>query len=74
MGGVDEIVFFAEGEGGLGGGFSGAGNEVQLCAVDLDLAELGIGGGVGCEDVGLDAASGGVGGYGGPGIAGRILH
>ena len=74
MGGVDEAVFFAEGECGIGGGFSGAGNQVQLCAVDLNLAELGLGGGVGGEDVGLDATSGGVGSYGGPGVAGRVLR
>ena len=28
VGGVDEIMFFAEGDRGLGGGFSGAGNQV----------------------------------------------
>ena len=66
-------MFFAEGEGGLGGGFSGAGDQVQISAVDLDLAELGLGGGVGGEDVGLDAASGCIGGNGGPGVAGRVL-
>ena len=73
MGGVDEIMFFAEGDCGLGGGFSGAGDQVQLSAVDLNLAELGVGGGVGGENVGLDTASGGVGSDGGPGVAGRVL-
>ena len=73
VGGVDEIVFFAESDGGLGGGFSGAGDQVQLCAVGLNLAELGLGSGVGGEDVGLDAASGGVGSDGGTGVAGRVL-
>ena len=28
VGGVDEAVFFAEGDGGLGGGFTGAGDQV----------------------------------------------
>ena len=70
VGCVDEVVFFAEGDGGLCGGFSGAGNQVQLRAVDLNLAELGLGSGVGGEDMGLDATSGGVGGDGGPGVAG----
>ena len=68
VGGVDEIVFFAEGDCGLGGGFSGAGDQVQLRAVDLNLAELGLGGGVGGENVGLDATSGGVGSDGGPAL------
>ena len=35
VGGVDEAVFFAEGDCGLGGGFTGAGDQVQLSAVDL---------------------------------------
>ena len=73
VGGVDEVVFFAKSDGGLCGGFTGAGDEVQLCAVDLNLAELGLGSGVGGEDVGLDAASGGIGGDGGTGVAGRVL-
>ena len=70
VGGVDEVVYFAEGDGGLGGGFTGAGDQVQLRAVDFNLVELGLRSGVGGEDVGLDAASGGVGGDGGSGVAG----
>ena len=73
MGGVDEVILFAEGEGGIGGGFSGAGDEMGLGAVDLDLVKLGPGCRVGGEDVGLDAAPGGIGSNGGPGVAGGVL-